>query len=189
MPLANTPMARALYAKRSERGLTLHAAAKQARLTLTTFHRLETQRRPPTVGVLLKAARWLGMEPGTLVKLGVVVALLLPAVPAHAENFYAYGQQVLIAPPVVTHGPGSARVTFHMDEYAIIGTPYLKSCQVWTTKGRPEYWDGMALVMDEDVVLYGSGANYPAGEVSFTVGDRRAGRVQTWCLRLPYVLP
>jgi transcriptional regulator with XRE-family HTH domain len=67
LPLANTRLARALYAKRSAEGFRLLQASEEIGVSLTTLFRLETQARPPSPRVLFKAARWLKVNPDDLV--------------------------------------------------------------------------------------------------------------------------
>jgi transcriptional regulator with XRE-family HTH domain len=67
-PLADTPLAQALYAQRTRRGLSLQRAATQAHISLATMHRLETRANMPSLPVLLRAAQWLGVKPGTLIR-------------------------------------------------------------------------------------------------------------------------
>lgn len=67
IPLADSPLAQAVYLRRSEDGISLKRAARQAGVSMTTLFRVETQAKPPSVAVLLKLAKWLKVEPGDLI--------------------------------------------------------------------------------------------------------------------------
>ena len=60
--LARTPLARALYAKRSDYKLTLRQAARQVGVSQPTLFRLETRAALPEMAVAVKASRWLGVS-------------------------------------------------------------------------------------------------------------------------------
>jgi transcriptional regulator with XRE-family HTH domain len=65
--LASTKLARALYKRRQREKLNLRAAASSIGISLSTLFRMETRPDPPTVGNLIKVAKWLGVEPGDLI--------------------------------------------------------------------------------------------------------------------------
>ena len=121
---------------------------------------------------------------------------------AHAHShappdFYDYGLHMLQAAPIRTCNPAvppdcfpSAEVRFTLTEFGIVGAPIIKSCAVWAAQHPDWAWDGVRPELDEDITLYMSGHAFGEGRVKVTVGDRRVGRQQTWCLRLPvYRLP
>lgn len=59
--MADTPVAKAIVAKRTAERLTITRAADAAGLAYSALWRLETTTSSPSVDVALKISRWLGM--------------------------------------------------------------------------------------------------------------------------------
>lgn len=95
------------------------------------------------------------------------------------QNFYEY-ENVVIGGPVTITGPGSAKVRIALPEGVggYMGTPMLRSCRRLGVEEKIE--------VDEDTVFIVV-ARYPDQYyVNVVIGDRRVGRTQTYCPRLPY---
>lgn len=117
----------------------------------------------------------------------LALLLLACATPAAAQSAYDY-TRVYVSEPLTVTGPGSTTWTVVIPAGGIAGTPYLKHCGFWATHGRPELWDGHPPVFDQDINIYVSNVNYTleGGTFRVTVGDRRAGRTQSYCPRMPF---
>jgi transcriptional regulator with XRE-family HTH domain len=60
LPVARNGLARAVAARRLRDGLTVRAAANQARISYSSLQRLEVKDKMPSVETFVAVARWLG---------------------------------------------------------------------------------------------------------------------------------
>lgn len=136
-------------------------------------------------------AGWVPVRFGvTLMLLGALCSSWVS--PVQAEDDWYESGTVLLHMPVKVTSPGSAEIFFQIPvkEYYITESPSFRSCNKWTKNGVHGPWDAQSIpILDHYVTITPSyKTDYKMGTRVFVVSDASPeGRVQWFCVRLPFV--
>jgi hypothetical protein len=117
--------------------------------------------------------------------LAVFVVLLAYHGEAWALLIHTYEyENVVVSKPVTITGPGSKQIRLQLPVEGMMLTPHLKGCD---GAAMPNHQDFKPIVEDENLVFIPLRRHPDKGFLVVLVGDRKPGRTQTYCVRLPYV--